>query len=198
MPRPSNRRLQRAVGYKKLRTSFLIFTEGETEVIYFSKLRNLLRVGIKVQGLADNTLSLVQKAITFKARHPEYDQTWVVFDRDVFPAVDFNEAIRLAISKEISVAYSNECFELWLLLHLQYVDTGLDRALLAKKLQTSLKSGYDKTAEKSIEELLPRYSSAIENAKRLLSNYVPRRPESDNPSTTVHFLVEEIVAASVR
>mgnify|MGYP004634043191 CR=1 FL=1 len=37
----------------------------------------------------------------------EYDQIWVVFDKDDFPDKDFNQAIISAQSNGIKVAYSN-------------------------------------------------------------------------------------------
>jgi hypothetical protein len=35
-------------------------------------------------------------------------------------------------------------------------------------------------------------SQAIKNSKRLLEQYNPPQPAIDNPSTTVHLLVEEL------
>ena len=40
----------------------------------------------------------------------EYDQCWVVFDKDDFPDRDFNRAIGMAEAGGMRVAYSNQAF----------------------------------------------------------------------------------------
>lgn len=56
-------------------------------------------------------------------------ETWVVFDFDIKPdqleqqKEDYNRAIELAKNHDIKVAYSNDSFELWFLLHYQHLDT---------------------------------------------------------------------------
>jgi hypothetical protein len=51
---------------------------------------------------------------------------------------------------------------------------------------------YKKNSEKIYEELESRQSDAIRNARKLLEQYEPPNPERDNPSTTVHLLVEQL------
>ncbi len=51
---------------------------------------------------------------------------------------------------------------------------------------------YQKNSETIYEKLKDKQENAIKNAKRLLKEYKPPNPESDNPSTTVHLLVEEL------
>ena len=52
---------------------------------------------VKAVGQAMNTTSLVSKAISIRdadqKKKRTYDQCWVVFDKDDFPAKDFNDAI---------------------------------------------------------------------------------------------------------
>lgn len=186
-------RATRKLGYKEQRTSFYILTEGKTEVIYFSTLRQAWRVGLTVECGGDNTLNLVRKAVSVQKKDLGYDQIWVVFDRDEFPAQDFNEAFRLAERNDIGIAYSNACFELWLFLHLAYLDTGLSRQLLYKKLQETLPTGYGKTNIDAIEHLLGSIDTAINNSRNLLATHpLPLNPIHANPSTTIHLLVEEL------
>ena len=94
-------------------TTFLIVCEGErTEPNYFRAFRLAGDVrGIDVRGEGYNTTRLVEAAIEY-ARQGDYDQVWCVFDRDSFPAQNFNEAIALAERQGFQVAYSNEAFEL--------------------------------------------------------------------------------------
>ncbi len=114
-------RLTRRQGVREIKQSFLIVCEGEnTEPDYFKAFR-MTAATVKALGQAMITMALVNKAISIReADHQkkrEYDQCWVVFDKDDFPAQDFNQAIQLAEKNGFRVAYSNQAFEYWFLLH---------------------------------------------------------------------------------
>ncbi len=131
---------------RKLRAYFLIVCEGKkTEPNYFKSFKEKLRVSaeIKIEGLGDNTLSLVERTCELK-QQDDYTDVWVVFDRDSFPAERFNEAIALARRRDIRVAYSNEAFELWYWLHFDYQDTAVSRADYEAKLTKRLGFSYKK------------------------------------------------------
>jgi hypothetical protein len=111
--RATNRSGNRARGSRPLRDSFLIFCQGQTEVGYFSSFRK--RAKLIGGGDAWDT---VGKAIAYKNYYPkEYDQYWVVFDKDETSPVDFNTAVQQAIQNGIRVAWSNQAFECWIILH---------------------------------------------------------------------------------
>ena len=182
----------RKVDTRNLLSRFLIVCEGEkTEPNYFRCFRVPKNI-VDVRGLGDNTLRLVQKTIEI-AKKDNYDQIWCVFDRDSFPANDFNNALILAGQKGVRVAYSNEAFELWYLLHFHYYQTGISRHDYYDLLGKLLFKKYEKNSETIFEELEPYQLNAIRNAKRLLEQYDPSSPEKDNPSTTVHILIEELL-----
>ena len=182
---------RRKVETRELRKSFLIVCEGEkTEPKYFEGFRVNKKL-IEIKGLGYNTLSLVKEAISLKEGN-DYDQVWCVFDRDSFPAQNFNAAFESAASNNIRIAYSNEAFELWYLLHFQYYDAAIKRKEYCKMLTKSLGYKYVKNSDVIYDELLNLQSDAIRNAKRLLRTYTPCKPERDNPSTTLHELVEEL------
>lgn len=187
----------RRVNILELRQRFLIVCEGErTEPNYFRQFRvSKSVVAIDIFGLGYNTISLVQEAINL-SKKDEYDQVWCVMDRDSFPARDFNNALQVASQHNIRVAYSNEAFELWYLLHFNYYQTAISRSDYIVKLRGLLGGRYEKNSTVMYELLYSKRSSAIRNAKRLLSNYDPCHPERDNPSTTVHLLVEELIKFS--
>ncbi len=42
-------------------------------------------------------------------------------------------------------------------------------------------------------ELEGRIADAVRNAERLLAQYEPPNPANDNPSTTVHLLVDQLL-----
>jgi RloB-like protein len=170
---------------------FLIVCEGaKTEPNYFRSFRVPKDV-IDVRGIGANTVDVVEKAIELKSKD-DYDQIWCVFDRDSFPATRFNEAFVLASRNNIKIAYSNEAFELWYLLHFNYYDTGMSRKQYGAKLTDCLGYKYEKNSTTIYEEILEMQPQAIKNAEKLIATYNPKNPERDNPSTKVHCLVEEL------
>ena len=122
----------------------------------------------------------------------EYDQVWVVFDCDDFSASDINRAVHQARQRGIQVAYSNQAFELWYLLHFNYHDTAVPRRAYFAKLGALLGHPYAKNSGTIYRELESRQSVARANARRLLTQYDPLNPAADDPSTTVHELVEQL------
>lgn len=125
-------------------------------------------------------------------RREKFDQIWCVFDRDSFTSENFNEAIILAKHHKIKVAYSNEAFELWYLLHFNYYETAFSRQSYEDMLTELLGYQYKKNCPTMYVELLNLQSIAINNANKLLTQYSSINTEQDNPSTTVHLLVLEL------
>lgn len=182
----------RKVGTREIRQRFLIVCEGEkTEPNYFKSFR-VPRTVLEVHGIGANTVSLIRKAIQLRDAG-EYDQVWCVFDRDSFPADQFNQALALAEREGITVAYSNEAFELWYLLHFHFYNTGITRDDYKDKLSQVLGYKYKKNDVSFYETLRSQQQTAIAHAKQLLQQYNPTHPERDNPSTTVHLLVEQLL-----
>lgn len=185
----------------KTRRWFLIVCEGEkTEPNYFRSFpvdTKVIKLDIKGEG--KSTKSLVEKAIELKS-NTEYDKNdrfWCVFDRDKNPknpndSQNFNSAITLARNNGIDVAYSNDAFELWYLLHFNFYNTGISRQDYQNMLTKLLGHEYQKNSEAIYEELKSKQQDAIKHAKRLLMEYERSNPETDNPSTTVHLLMEEL------
>lgn len=108
------------------------------------------------------------------------------------PADRFNQALDLARRRRIKVAYSNQAFELWYLLHFHYCDVAQARRDYGDGLSRQLGRAYQKNDPTVYRELLPRQDVAIRRADRLLAQYNPADPAADNPSTTVHLLVQEL------
>lgn len=192
-----NNSYKRKTGQRGLpKQRILIVCEGEkTEPNYFKAFRVSSAV-VEISGTGANTFSLVQQAIKIqnhskKFKEP-FDQVWCVFDHDDFPAENFNNALDLANRNNCKIAYSNEAFELWYLLHYDFFDSAIHRKSYISKLEKHLKSKYQKNSPEMYETLFPFQDKAINNAKTLLTRYSPPHPERDNPSTTVHLLVEEL------
>jgi hypothetical protein len=186
---------------EKSRRWFLIVCEGEkTEPYYFKSFPvNPKLIRLDIQGKGRNTNSLVEKAIELKkgSESDETDRFWCVFDRDKNPknpndAQNFNAAINNAKNNGIKVAYSKDAFELWYLLHFHYYNAAISRKDYQNMLTNLLGHKYEKNSETIYDELKNQQQDAIKNAKRLLQEYDRPNPETDNPSTTVHLLVEEL------
>lgn len=201
------RRFERNYSRREERPCIYIYTEGEvTEPGYFRALKSDLRlssVNIKVLGTGYNTKSLVDYVVAERERisinQEAGDEVWVVFDRDDF-IDEFNNAINKAVAHEIRVAYSNECFELWYLLHFELYSSDTGRNEYFKKLSARLKtetegrvSRYEKNRNDMYTILRVLQPVAIKNAKKLLASYETSKNYVKNcPSTTVHLLVERL------
>lgn len=184
----------RKVNTREVRTRFLIVCEGKkTEPNYFRSFRvnrDVVEIDIK-PGLGQQPSQLIKIAENENIKG-DYDQVWCVFDRDNWTANDFNNAIISAQTKDVNVAYSNEAFELWYVLHFEFLHAGINRKDYEQKLDVALKKKYKKNSETIYDELLDKQDTAIKNATKLLSQYQPPSPDKDNPSTTVHVLVQEL------
>lgn len=183
----------RKVDTREIRQRFLIVCEGEkTEPNYFRSFPVPKDVAtVDVQGLGENPSKLVQSAKELKEQE-DYDQVWCVFDRDSWTEADFNCAITNAGKEGFGVAYSNEAFELWYILHFEFLNTGIPRNDYLQKLTRLLGHKYQKNSDSIYDELFDKQAAAIRNAKNLLEHYNPYNPAKDNPSTTVHLLVQEL------
>lgn len=185
--------------------TILIVCEGvNTEPGYFNHFR-LTSATIKTVGAGFNTVFLVNQAQNLRKKG-KYDHVWCVFDKDDFPAEDFNEAIRLAVSLGFQVAYSNQAFEYWLILHFEDHQGGpMHRDQYGKKLNgylNSLGCTYDADGSKEItsdifEHLMandtkqgkPRVELAITRAERIFNDKDHRSPATEESSTKVYMLV---------
>lgn len=186
---------QRQVDVREPKQRFLIVCEGEkTEPYYFHGLRqdHRLNATVTVMGKGLDPSQLVEAAYT-EGRLGDFDRVWCVFDRDTWPVQNFNKALSQARRYDIQVAYSNEAFELWYLLHFYYFDTGIPRQEYIERLNGLLGHPYAKNSRDIYAELGSRQQDALRNARTLLAQYNPPAPANDNPSTTVHLLVEELL-----
>lgn len=184
-------RQRRAVGIREVRQRFLLVCEGErTEPKYFQAFQ-VPGLVVDVKHARERMVDLIEEARRLSMQD-EYDQVWCVFDRDDFPSDHIHRAIDLAKRYGFGVAFSNQAFELWYLLHFDYHNTALTRQDYCDRLTRNLGYAYEKNSMTMYDQLQTRQETAIRNAKRLLHLYEPRRPAHDDPSTTVHELVEEL------
>lgn len=189
-------------GKKEQLPIILIVCEGEkTEPDYFKQFE-VASVKIEARGIGDNTRRLVKYAIE-ESKKGSYDQVWCVFDKDSFPDNDFNTAVDLARNKNCGIAYSNESFELWYILHFEYLNSQIGRDSYIDKLNKIFKSkqsegfpdSYKKNDSNIYRMLKPYQNTALKNAKRLSQDYQSEATPSaaqQFPVTYVYKLVEEL------
>ena len=129
-----------------------------------------------------------------------YSDVWVVFDKDDFP--DFDDAIKAAIREDFSVAWSNQSFELWSLLHFQNVTTSMDNSVLTEKLTTHLQRAsiidrkYSKMFPISYDDLKAHVHVAVGRSEKLMERCREDKKMFEskmNPATTVHELVGKLL-----
>ena len=132
----------------------LIASEGtETEPQYFGAIRRIInskyrdRIQLKVEGIGDNTVNLLMKARQYVQNNGiVFKHVWIVYDTDDFPAENIDMVAQLC--EEYSAqgetiyhaVWSNQCVELWYLLHFMYMDTDIDRSRYWPKLSDWLKN----------------------------------------------------------
>lgn len=191
----------RTINTIPVKVRFLVVCEGEkTEPLYFQSF-NAPGLVVEVKGTGMNTLSLVEEAIRQREEEEEklkrrgyelFDQCWCVFDRDSFPSGNFNSAIHKANANGFQVAYSNVAFELWYLLHFGYYDSAMSREQYREKLTQLLGYRYEKNSTTMYFAISHLQQQAIQNAVALQSFHHVQNPEQNNPSTTVHELVQQL------
>ena len=165
--------------------------EGEkTEPNYFRSFR-LSSARVEIVHDTSDPLNIVEATLAI-LEGQQFDYAWCVFDRDNHDLQRFNKALSLAHKNGIKVAYSNEAFELWYLLHFNFVQHGESRTRYKKLLTKALGKTYQKNSESMFDDLIALQRVAIVNASKLLKLYKKTNPASDNPSTTVHLLVTSL------
>ncbi|MCC5808484.1 MAG: RloB domain-containing protein [Opitutales bacterium] len=184
---------------RPLRRILILCEDEKSSVLYLEKFPvDKDVVEVDCEGTGKNTDSLMEEAIQRKKQAYEegrpYQEVWVVFDRDSFPQHNFNRAFHLASShREVTACWSNECFELWYLLHFQYQNTAMKRIQIFKEVSKKVGRTYQKNDGTIYDTLKDKLETAQKNADRLYQLNERNRTGSDNPSTKVHHLVSMLL-----
>lgn len=186
---------------------FHLFFNGEVaEPQYFKGFNNLpSNFRIKLHRMAKDKSEapwqLIDRAIKVKSalelkdefNSKDGDEAWCVFDVDDYlkqSPQKFNEAIKKAEKNGIKLCWSNQCFEIWFLLHFEYCESVISRKDYDQKLKTYFKKEcggfiYQKNRD-VFDELRSLQEKAIKNAEKLFKLHPNLQ---DNPSTTVFEIV---------
>lgn len=192
----------------KPKESIAIFCNAQnTEPSYFEHFQKKLRISnMRIFKGSCDPLQLVEKA---EEKRKEFDQIWCVFDCDDF-GPNFDNAIQKAKAKKIKIAYSNQAFEYWLLLHFEDHQGGkMNRNLYEKKLNEYLKkhnesyNRNEKTGKKIIspnffEILYKNQIKAIERAKKILEHHDHQNSFAQKESSTTVFELVEALENSAK
>ena len=187
----------------------LIVTEGtSTEPQYFQAIRDIIdqqyrgRVQLDIYGEGQNTLSLFDKARNHVQRSPNsYKHVWIVYDTDDFPQDNINRTAELCVQSsteetEYHAIWSNQCIELWFLLHFSYFQSDVHRKEYWPKLSECMTMYgfgiYSKGREDMYSILEPYMDIAIRNAKKLDAINQGRTPAMSAPGTKVFELIEKL------
>ena len=182
-----------------LRRRVLVFTEGKTERDYLKRFKSKRQTGIsiKTQHISRSKLALIQKIVrlTQKKHLQEGDTVWAVLDRDEDKDRNlFQQAIDLAEKEDIRLAYSNNSFEVWPLLHFQSIQKAMNNNELLAALQKHLGEKCRKRGGWVYETLAKKgdYATAQTRADKLLEKHAKDGVEivDANPSTTIHRLIQ--------
>lgn len=213
--------IERPIRSRKYTYYILIVCEDEnTEPYYFNQFKEMFleilpkeTVFLRSVGTGRNSLGVVEQAILHRKRlieesGKEVDQTWAVFDKDDLDKTEGNvknfiKAFELGKLEDINIAYSNECFELWLLLHFEDVDTEseIPRAELYRRLENAIKakdtSFNYKHGDNNVIDFVREVGNeqdAIIRAQMLEKFHIAKKntPISSNPTTLVYKLVKEL------
>lgn len=211
---------KRPIRIKKYAKFFLIVCEDEkTEPEYFKQFQDKFperTIYIRTVGTGRDPKGVIEQTIKTREEFKlecckEIDFVWAVFDKDDADENEtkidrFYDAFKIAEREKIQIAYSNEAFELWLLLHIASIDASkpLSRHNIYEKLQTQIRKSaknkyndyeYDHYKPNNIVEIINEIGNeeqAIQKASKLLDYHKDKKPIKANPSTKVHILVKEL------
>ncbi len=209
-------RKQRRKEYlEKKEYRYFIFCEGEqTEPLYFEGFKRLIEgnpiykdmVLIEIEPCAMETMRVIGMAERYVCKNQiDRGQIWCVYDKDSFPAKDFN-GVAERVNKlnlenpdlQYHAAWSNECIEFWFILHFAYYISNNHRSEYIKFLNdkfTALGMGkYHKNMSDIFHILVEKGNPklAIRYAKRIIEENKGKTPAEIAPGTKVYELVEEL------
>lgn len=200
--RDRDRRPARAPSRRRPNPWILIVTEGKvTEISYFKALRQHLRGSYTIPEIPPehgDPLSLVHIAKEERKRREAdakregdptvFAEVWCVFDRDSFDPARLAQAMSDARDSNINIAFSNPCFELWLLLHFREQPGDRHRHDIQKAVSQFI-PGYEKYVPPEAISRLELINDAISRAYRLDVEALEEGEPHRSPTTGVYRLV---------
>ena len=195
----------RPVRFRRYDHFFLIVCEDEkTEPYYFDTFAHEFpqeTVFIRTIGTGKKPKGIVEQAMIEKEKFAleakkSINEVWVVFDKDdegnnETTLANFKAAWAIAREQNINIAFSNEVFELWLLLH--FIEVNARNPMPRADIYAYIYH-HGKTEIIDIVAVVGDEVKAIDRAEKLLIQQQGKEPIDANPSTTVHLLVKRLRA----
>ena len=199
---------KRREGGRIPRKTILIICEGEsTEPHYFEELKKRIRLttaevevvgqGAEIKGLIKAALRLKKDREQQSRQSPSlasYDEVWCVVDTELEKDnVQWESGVQLAQVNEIKLAWSNPCFEYWLLLHLEKVGSSFNgKQALVHRIRTHFDFRPNKPYFENLAHLIPNAMAHSIEIHKAQWQTMTKIMEC-NPATTVHELVERLL-----
>lgn len=123
-----------------------------------------------------------------------YQHIWVVFDKDDFEKDNFDNAVQIVNernkknTKKFHALWSNECIELWFLLHFEYMNADITRNQYFEKLGRYLGASYEKNDKDIAVKMMlagGKLENAVKNANKLQKINSGNTPSNCKPATNV-------------
>lgn len=213
-----NRKKARKVAtLERIEKRFLVFSEGEeTEPHYFKGFKRAIEsnpiyknsVQLIPIGTGRETINVVKEAEKYIQKHGiTFAEVWCLYDKDDFPADQFNSASRYVIelnakyaSTQVNfhAAWSNECIEYWFVLHFSNYTSNNHRAQYEEFLDRVFRQhglgAYKKNDPEIWDKLLDKGNpkNAITFSDRQLRSFSNCQDSECAPATRVHELVKEL------
>lgn len=223
--------------------TFIIFCEDEVSEYHYFKWFETALIKVNVVPKQKSMLANINKALVYCTKNglmsygndrytleDEGLEVWCVYDRDVEKEGsqldegnnEFNLSVATAVNNDISLAWSNDAFELWVLLHLMDLDPTVEETKTRKYYYEQLTEylrkhpnpnedlkkalahptfGYKKDMKHRDNfiniirsEILPLTMIAIERAKKLHELVRDKANHYDKrPCTLVYLLVSNLL-----
>ncbi len=183
---------------KKISKRVLIACEDtKSSKFYFTKM--IKDYGLRGQvvfakHIGTNPMKVLEAIKVHLSDDSNFDEKWIVIDKDNYSKSEFNGTIESARALNINVAYANEAYELWILLHFKDQKAHINRFQLNKELKVLV--DYKKNNEFIYEIIKSKQNEAIKRSKNLMKYFIDingcSKPFNDNPSNTIYRLVESL------
>lgn len=164
---------------------------------YFTKMIKDYRLRGQIvfaKHIGTNPMKVLEAIKVHLLEDSNFDEKWIVIDKDSYSKAEFNGTISSAKALGVNIAYANEAYELWILLHFKNQSAFINRTQLNRELKALV--DYEKNNEFIYEIVKSQQNEAINRSKKLMQHFINingySKPYDDNPSNTIYKLVESL------
>ncbi len=172
-----------------------------TEKNYFNNIAMIIKMNYPKQTGINFDIELdpvdpqkMAKHLSNRKDLSSYQHIWVVFDKDDFEKDNFDNAVQIVNernkknTKKFHALWSNECIELWFLLHFEYMNADITRNQYFEKLGRYLGASYEKNDKDIAVKMMlagGKLENAVKNANKLQKINSGNTPSNCKPATNV-------------